>query len=125
MPADQNNVETAFHRRRKAFVFLDGGVLIAADGFAGSHFDLLTVSGFDENQARAIIENNPRGYALDGDVYLYQGTDFSVLNERNRRLASAFLPILRQYGYPGASGKIFDGMKAGAVGEKWSPVKEF
>lgn len=125
MPANRNKAETEFHRRRKAFVVLGGGVLIAADGFSGSHFDLLTASGFDADRARAVIENNPRGYVLDGDVYLYQGADFSVLNERNRRLAAAFLPTIRRCAGTDAAGKVFDGANAGAVGEKWTPVKEF
>lgn len=77
------NDETDFHRRRKAFVLLtDAGILLAQDGFAGSHADLLKQAGFVESQARLIIESMPRGYALDGNVYFYQGADFDPLSDR-------------------------------------------
>ncbi|MBR1778615.1 MAG: hypothetical protein IJ752_08570 [Alphaproteobacteria bacterium] len=67
MPENQkNNDESDFHRRRKAFVILNGGLLAAPDGFEGSHFDLLCQSGFDENQSQSLIAEQPRGYALEG-----------------------------------------------------------
>ncbi len=71
-----SEAEAAFHSRRKAFVIFDAGILTAADGFAGSHFDLLVQTGMDGEQARRAIETCPRGYALDGDVFLYQGGGF-------------------------------------------------
>lgn len=88
----KNNAESDFHRRRKAFVIFDCGILTARVGFDGSHFDLLTQAGFDESRARGIIEQNARGYALDGSVYFYQGTDFSCLSEQNKKTAASFLP---------------------------------
>lgn len=121
----KNNAESEFHRRRKAFVVFDSGILTARDNFAGSHFDLLRQAGFDENQARGIVERNARGYALDGNVYLYQGADFSCLSEQNRQTAALFLPWFEKNGWLAGNGKVFNGMKAGRIGSCWTPVKEF
>lgn len=117
--------ETDFHCRRKAFVLLKDGILLARDGFSGSHFDLLCQSGFDEKNARGIIAARPRGYALDGNLYFYQGEDFGTLSEENRRDAAAYISFFRQLGVLSPQGRAFDGMKAGKIGESWCPVKEF
>jgi len=115
--------ETDFHRRRKAFVLLkNAGILMAKDGFAGSHADLLREAGFVESQARGIIETCPRGYALDGNVYFYQGADFSTLNAENREFAKRWLPFFRQSGM--LTGRAFDGMRRGTVGAVWQPVSD-
>ncbi len=121
----KNNAESDFHRRRKAFVIFDCGVLTARDNFDGSHFDLLRLFGFDEKQARGIIEQNARGYALDGNVYLYQGADFSCLSEQNKKTAALFLPWFEKNGWLAETGKVFDGMRAGRIGSRWVPIKEF
>ena len=116
------NAEADFHRRRKAFVLLaDAGILLARDGFAGSHADLLKQAGFVESQARLIIESQPRGYALDGNVYFYQGADFAPLDDENRKKARLWLPFFRQNGL--LTGTAFDGMRRGAVGQSWQPVR--
>ncbi len=121
----KNNAESDFHRRRKAFVVFQCGVLTARDNFDGSHFDLLRQAGFDENQARGIIEQNARGYALDGSLYFYQGTDFACLSEQNKKTAASFLPWFEKNGWLSGTGKVFDGMQAGRIGSRWTPVKEF
>lgn len=121
----KNSAESAFHRRRRAFIVFDDGLLIARDGFEGSHFDLLIRSGFDENQARTIIDQNARGYALGGNVYLYQGTEFSCLSEQNKKNTALFLPDFEKNGWLDKSGKIYDGMHVGQIGSKWRPIKEF
>lgn len=117
--------ETDFHQKRRAFVLLEGGILLAREAFPGSHFDLLRQSGFDEETARQMIAGRPRGYALDGNVYFYQGDDFSVLCEQNRREAVSYLDFFRRSGFLSPEGKVFDGMQAGKIGENWTPVKEF
>ena len=61
--------ERDFHRRRTAFVILSAGILVAFDGFEGSHADLLRQSGFDERQTEKLIALRPRGFALNG-IYL-------------------------------------------------------
>ncbi len=121
----KNNAESAFHRRRQAFVVFDCGLLIARDDFDGSHFELLMQSGFVETRAREIIDQNARGYALDGDVYLYQGTDFSCLSEQNKKTAALFFPVFKKNGWLSNAGKIYDGMNVGQIGSKWMPIKEF
>lgn len=120
-----SEAEAAFHSRRKAFVIFDAGILTAADGFAGSHFDLLVQTGMDGEQARRAIETCPRGYALDGDVFLYQGADFSALSERGRRLAGRFVPFFKTNGWLSPTGRVYDGMRRGAAGSVWTPLKEF
>ena len=120
-----SEVEAAFHSRRKAFVIFDAGILTAADGFAGSHFDLLVQTGMDGEQARRAIETCPRGYALNGDVFLYQGADFSALSERGRRLAERFIPFFKTNGWLAPAGKVYDWMRRGAAGSVWTPLKEF
>lgn len=117
--------ETDFHQKRKAFVLLGSGILLAHSGFPGSHFDLLRQSGFDDEAARRLIAVRPRGYALDGNIYFYQGEDFSVLSEQNRREALPYLDFFRRLGFLSREGRAFDGMKAGKIGESWTPVKEF
>ena len=120
-----SEAEAAFHSRRKAFVIFGAGILTAADGFAGSHFDLLVQTGMDGEQARRAIETCPRGYALNGDVFLYQGADFSALSERGRRLAERFIPFFKTNGWLVPAGKVYDGMRRGAAGSVWTPLKEF
>lgn len=117
------NAEEDFHRRRKAFVLLkEAGILLAQDGFSGSHFDLLRQAGFVESQARGIIETQPRGHALGGDVYFYQGVDFSPLSSENRETARQWLPFFRQNGM--LTGRAFDGMRRGDAGQPWQPVAD-
>lgn len=120
-----NNAESEFHRRRKAFVILPCGILIAPDGFAGSHFDLLCQSGFTAEQTRKTIELRPRGYALDGSVYLYQGGDFFRLSDGNEREAKKWFPFFITNGWLKPDGKIYSGMQRGEKGTVWRPVKEF
>ena len=122
---NKNNAESAFHRRRKAFVILDGGILVAPDGFEGAHFDLLCQSGFTADEARKLIAGRSRGYALDGSIYLYQGADFSCLSVENAKKAQIWFPFFQKSGWLRADGKIYDGMRAGKVGEVWLPTKEF
>ncbi len=121
----KNNAESDFHRRRKAFVLFDEAVLAARDGFPGSHFDLLRQTGFTERQAHEIIECRARGYALNGDVYLYQGADFSCLSEHNKARAALFLQVFRNNGWLAENGRVYDGMSPGQIGESWTPIKEF
>ena len=121
----KNKAEPEFHRQRKAFVVLDSGILTACDGFDGSHFDLLRQSGFDEEQARLLIAEQPRGYALNGNVYLYQGFDFSCLTEKNKLKAEKWVLFFQKNGWLKPSGKIFDGMRAGEIGDVWQPLNEF
>ena len=121
----ENNAESAFHQRRTAFVILESGILTAENGFAGSHFDLLCQSGFNEEQARFLIAEQPRGYALDGSVYLYQGTDFSCLSGENGKKAEKYISFFKKNGWLSLTGKVYDGMKSGKTGSVWTPVKEF
>ncbi|MBO4520938.1 MAG: hypothetical protein J5787_06990 [Alphaproteobacteria bacterium] len=121
----KNKIESDFHRRRKAFVILKSGVLTAEDGFAGSHFDLLRQSGFDEEQARLLIAEMPRGYSLDGNVYVYQGADFSCLSDENRKKTEKYVSFFRKNQWLSSTGKIYDGMKSGEIGSVWAPIKEF
>ena len=126
MPENRKNkAEADFHRQRKAFVILDGGLLAACDGFDGSHFDLLCQSGFSAEQARCLIVCQPRGYALNGNVYLYQGPEFLCLTDENRLKAEKWLSFFRKNGWLKRSGKIYDGMCTGQVGNVWRPLKEF
>lgn len=120
-----SEAEAAFHSRRKAFVVFDAGILAAADGFAGSHFDLLVQTGMNGEQARRAIETCPRGYALNGDVFLYQGADFAALPERGRRSVERFIPFFKTNGWLSPSGKVYDGMRRGDAGTVWTPLKEF
>ncbi len=125
MPEIQiNKAEIDFHRRRKAFVILECGILVAQDGFDGSHSDLLTQSGFDEDQMRKVIQQQPRGYALNGNVYLYQGTDFKCLSSKNKDMVKSYVAFFEKNGFLKQDGKIFDGMNVGKAGDQWTPVKE-
>ena len=121
----KNNAELEFHRQRKAFVLLNDGILAACDGFCGSHFDLLCQSGFKPEQARFLISEQPRGYALNGNVYLYQGADFSCLTEENRLKAEKWVLFFQKNGWLNHRGQIYDGMRAGEAGNVWQPLKEF
>ena len=126
MPENQNNkAESDFHRRRRAFVIFDCGILTASEDFEGSHFDLLCQSGFDSGYARHLIDDQPRGYALDGNVYLYQGADFSCLSFGNRKKAEKWISFFQINGWLKVGGKIYDGMQAGKTGSVWTPIKEF
>ena len=121
----QSNAESSFHRRRTAFVILNGGILTAESGFDGSHFDLLCRSGFGEDQARRLIAECPRGYALNGNVYMYQGAGFSVLSDENRKATEKYVSFFRNNRWLSETGKIYDGMHSGEKGSVWTPVKEF
>ena len=122
---NKSNTETDFHRRRRAFVILNGGILIASDGFEGSHFDLLCQSGFTVDTAQSLIAGSPRGYALDGNVYLYQREDFSCLSSENEERATSWFPFFKKNGWLKPDGRIYNGMRAGEKGTVWRPVKEF
>ena len=125
MPEIQKSkAELDFHRRRQAFVVLEQGILMAQNGFDGSHYDLLIQSGFDENQTRSIIQNQPRGYAMNGNVYLYQGSDFSCLSERNKEKIKSYFSFFQKNGFLSRNGKIYDGMNVGKTGDQWIPIKE-
>ena len=121
----KNNAESDFHRRRKAFIILNGGLLVASDGFEGSHFELLLQSGFDEGLACRLIAGQPRGYALNGNVYLYQGSGFLCLSKANSGKAREWIPFFQKSGWLAENGKIYDGMRAGKTGTVWEPIKEF
>ena len=121
----KNKAESDFHRRRIAFVILEKGILTAENGFSGSHFDLLCRSGFSEKQARRLIAERPRGYALNGNVYLYQGTAFSCLSDENGKRAEQYVPFFKNNRWLSETGKIYDGMYAGEKGTIWCPIKEF
>ena len=126
MPENRKNrAESDFHQRRIAFIILKIGILTAERGFAGSHFDLLCQSGFDEKQVRRLIAESPRGYALDGNVYLYQGSDFSCLSAENRKKTIPYVSFFQKNGWLLPAGKIYDGMQSGEVGSIWIPIKEF
>ncbi len=119
-----NNAESDFHRRRRAFIILGGGVLVAPDGFDGAHFDLLRQSGFTSEEARDLIASNPRGYALDGNVFLYQGESFSCLSSENEKTARIWFPFFEKNGWLKTDGRIYNGMRAGEKGTVWRPIKE-
>ena len=121
----KNNAESEFHRRRTAFVILENGILTAENDFSGSHFDLLCENGFDEIKARRLIAEQPRGYALNGNIYLYQGADFSCLSDGNRKKAGKYISFFKKNQWLSATGKIYDGMQPGETGSVWTPVKEF
>ena len=121
----KNKSESDFHQRRTAFIILENGVLTAEKDFAGSHFDLLCQSGYSEEQANRLIAERPRGYALDGNVYLYQGADFSCLSDENRKRAEKYVLLFKKNHWLSAAGKIYDGMKSGKIGSVWTPIKEF
>lgn len=121
---NDNDAEKDFHRRRRAFVILGGGVLVAPDGFDGAHADLLRQSGFTPEETRGLIDSKPRGYALDGDVFLYQGEDFSPLSPENEKAALVWFPFFEKNGWLGPDGRIYSGMRAGKKGTVWRPVKE-
>ena len=121
----QNNAETAFHQSRQAFVILENGILIAPEGFSGSHFDLLCLNGFDAEQAKKIISKQPRGFARDGNVYLYQGDGFSCLSVECEKKCSNWPSFFQKSGLLSSDGRIYNGMRVGKVGDVWKPVKEF
>ena len=121
----KNNAESDFHRRRKVFVVLETGLLIASDGFGGSHSDLLLQSGFDVEQTDRLIAGQPRGYALNGNVYLYRGADFLCLSEINAGKVPEWIPFFRKSGWLAENGKVYDGMRVGKTGTVWEPIKEF
>ena len=121
----KNNTESEFHRQRTAFVILECGILTAGGGFGGSHFNLLCRSGFNEDQALRLIAGKPRGYALNGNVCLCQGTDFSCLSDENAKKAEKYVPFFRKNRWLSETGKIYDGMQAVKTGSVWTPVKEF
>lgn len=126
MPEIQkNNAEADFHRRRKAFVILECAILMAQDGFEGSHGDLLLQSGFDQTQTQDIIKNYPRGYALNGNVYLYQSNDFSCVSPQNQEKIKKYLSFFKKSDLLDQNGKIYDGMHLGKTGDQWTPRKEF
>lgn len=117
--------EREFHRQRKAFIlFREAGILMGADGFEGSHAELLGRTGLESDRIRDIIACEPRGFALDGDIYLYQGEDFSELSAENRAYARTWLPFFRALGLLTGNGRVFNGMIAGKPGERWTPVSE-
>lgn len=120
----KNKAESDFHRRRKAFVILNGGILVAPDNFEGSHFDLLCQSGFNAEPARRLIAEQPRGYALNGNVYLYQGADFFCLSAENIKKAREWFPFFQKNGWLEKNGKIYNGMRVGDAGTIWHPIKE-
>lgn len=121
----KNNAETTFHQSRKAFVILENDILISPEGFSGSHFELLCQNGFDAKQAKEVISKQPRGFARDGSVYLYQGEDFSCLSEECEKKCSEWLLFFQKSGWLSSEGKIYNGMRVGKIGEVWTPVKEF
>ena len=126
MPENRkSDAESDFHRRRTAFVILNCGILTAEKNFSGSHFELLCQSGFDEETAHRLIAEQPRGYALDGNVYLYQGTGFSRLSAENGKKAEKYVPFFQKNQWLSETGKIYDGMQSGETGSVWTPVKEF
>lgn len=119
------NSETEFHKRRRAFVIFKGvGLLIAQEGFSGAHKDLLCAAGIEKEKADEIILNEPRGFALEGNVYFYQGKEFLELSEENTVSAVSFLPQFRSMGLLGENGKAYNGIVMGKPGEVWLPIKE-
>ena len=122
---NKNKAERAFHQSRKAFVVLNDDILVAPDNFAGSHFDLLRQNGFDERQAKKIISRQPRGYVLDGSVYLYQGENFDCLSNENEEKIKNLVLFFQKKAWLKPDGKIYNGMHVGKIGEVWVPVKEF
>ena len=106
-------------------MILGGGILVAPDGFDGSHFDLLCQSGFTADAARGVIAVRPRGYALDGNVYLYQGADFFCLSAENEKKAQGWFSFFEKSGWLAPDGRIYNGMRAGEKGTVWRPIKEF
>lgn len=119
------SAEREFHRRRKAFVlFRETGILMGEDGFEGSHAELLSRTGLEPDRVREIIASEPRGFALDGDVYLYQGEGFSELSAENKAYARTWLPFFRSMGLSAGNGRVFNGMIVGKPGESWTPVSE-
>lgn len=117
--------EADFHRKRKAFIILDAGILMARDGFEKSHIDMLRQSGFPEDQANRLIETQPRGFVLDGNLYFYQGMKFHRLSGENKEKASSYIFFFRSLGLLPEDGKVYDGMHIGEAGEKWQPISEF
>ncbi len=97
---------------------------MGADGFEGSHAELLGRAGLDPDRVRDVIASEPRGFALEGDVYLYQGEDFSELSAENKACARMWLPFFRTLGLLSGNGRVFSGMIVGKPGENWAPVSE-
>lgn len=116
--------ERDFHRRRTAFVILSAGILVAFDGFEGSHADLLRQSGFDERQTEKLIALRPRGFALNGNVYAYQGDGFSELSVGNEEILKSFVPYFVRNGMLKPNGRLFSGMIPSEPGKIWRTVKE-
>lgn len=118
------SAESDFHRRRTAFVILSAGILVAFDKFEGSHADLLRQSGFNEQQVEALIASRPRGFASNGNVYAYQGRDFSALDDENEKSLKTYVPYFKRNGMLGINGQLFSGMIPAQIGEIWQTIKE-
>ncbi len=121
----KNNAEQEFHSRRKAFVVFAKGILTADDGFTGSHRELLIQCGFNDSQATEIINTCPRGYALKGNVFLYQGENFACLTVENKKRVEKLISYFKKNHWLSETGSVYDGMVIGQTGEQWKPVKEF
>lgn len=116
--------EKDFHRKRRAFVILKSGILLAETGFSGAHVDLLVESGFSLEQAHELICCRPRGFSSGGSVFAYQGEDFTVLSAENEAVFKSYFPFFRQNGMLSEDGRAFSGMKTGKIGEIWTGLKE-
>ena len=57
-----------FHRRRKAFIILDGELEFIPEGSPMSHFEFCQTKGLDKE----VFNQITRGYYLDGNVVIYK-----------------------------------------------------
>ena len=69
-----------FHRRRKAFIILDGELEFIPEGSPMSHFEFCQTKGLDKE----VFNQITRGYYLDGNVVIYKDNfiyDDNVISE--------------------------------------------
>ncbi len=119
-----------FHSERRAFIIIpNAGLILGEINQPFSHREILTNSGFMQEQINFILENYPRGYFLNNNLVIYQADDRQdsqtwELKKENYSFVKKYYPDLKNIFHITPQTQIFLGVTRGKKGEIWPTINE-
>ncbi len=120
--------ETKFHESRRAFIIMHDGLILAPANTDLSHQDMFTKMGFSFVQTMHHLTENPRGYHMNGELCLYQGSLNNKktweLRPANYKLVQQYIPDLKALFNLNDDSNMYLGVRVGRVGDVWERINK-
>lgn len=114
-----------FHTKRIAFIMMpDGRFLIAPKNSKMSHEQMLINIGMPVGDIKRLLMNIPRGYFMNAELCIYQGTDMTPgaiwqLAPENYDVVRSYVPKFQQDFLVNDDTNLYLGVRVGKIGDVW------